>query len=134
MQEVLLYKPLGQTEMVGEFFGVTSSVDFKQKLGHLAFYLLGGFTIDKIFVLIRFQNPRTFRFSFPHQKRLLFTFYTILQTILLGEDHGSLNRQYIFTLSTNGNRCVSYELTKHGRQYNIRPPEWPTVVNSPYSF
>ena len=132
IQEVLLYKPLGQTETVGEFFGVASSADFKQKLSHL-FHLLRGFTMDKIFVLIRFQNPRTFRFYFSHLKRLLFPFFTILQTILTGEDHGSLNRQCIFTLSTNGNRCVSYELTKHGRQYNIGQPEWPIVVYSPYS-
>ena len=77
MQEVLLYKPLRQTGTVGKFFGVTSSVDLKQKQGHLAFHLLGGFTIDKIFVFICFQNPRTFRFYFPHLKRLLFPFFTI---------------------------------------------------------
>ena len=78
MQEVLLYKHLGQTERVGEFFRVTSSADFKQKLGHLAFHLLGGFTVDNIFVLIRFQNPRTL-FSTP--KKIISFFHNFTNNI-----------------------------------------------------
>ena len=131
IEELLSFQPTGYSETLGEYFHVQNTSEFQQKLALLCTHLQG-FELEKMFLLVRFDNPRRFRLYFEHLKRLLFPLFRIITTLLSGIGRAVFNRQIVFTLSANGYRCVSFELTASGLKINATVPELPTLLYSPY--
>lgn len=122
---------MGYTKTVGEYFHIQNSSDFRQKLALLCAHLQG-FELEKIFLLIRFDKPRRFRLYFENLKRLLFPFFRTITMLLSGIDLAVFNRHIVLTQSTNGYRCVSFELTVRGTKFNTTVLELPTLLYSTY--
>ena len=132
IEQLLSFQPSGYSETVGEYFCIQNNTEFRQKMALLcAHSVQEGFELEKIFIVIRFDNPRRFRLHFEHLKRLLFPFFRLIRTLLARTDHTILDKQMVFTLSAHGCKCVGFELTARGAMFNTTVPEWPTLLHSP---
>ena len=132
IEQLLSFHPSGCSETVGEYFRIQNTTEFRQKMALLSAYSVQeDFELEKIFIVIRFDNPRRFRLYFEHLKRLLFPFFRLIRTLLAGTDHANLDKQMVFTLSAHGCKCVGFELTARGAMFHTKVPEWLTLLLSP---
>ena len=99
--EVLMsYTPQGYSETMLEYFRFGNTSHFKQKMAILCAHLLHGCDVRKIYLLLRFDNPRRLGLYFDHLKRLLLPFCREFRTMLSVANRGAFDGHIIFTLYT----------------------------------
>ena len=134
LEEIMSYTPQGYSETMLEYFRFGNISNFKQKMALLCAHLLHGFDVKKIYLLVRFDNPRRLRLYFDSLKQLLLPFCNEFRTMLSVADRGAFDGQIIFSLSDRGSKCASYELTVGEVEFKNSIPEWPTMMFVPYGM